>query len=89
VLLRKSWQLWLTPVIVAPAELARVQAPALVVAGDHDFVSIDETVEIWRGLPHAQLLILPDTGHGTLQTRPDLVNRFIEDFLKAPAAAAP
>ncbi|MEP6504450.1 MAG: alpha/beta hydrolase [Betaproteobacteria bacterium] len=87
VLLRKSWQLWLTPAVVTPAELARVKAPSLVIAGDHDFVSIEETVEIWRALPHAQLLILPDTGHGTLQTRPDVVNRIVEDFLKAPTAA--
>ncbi len=88
VLLRKSWQLWLTPVVIAPADLARIEAPALVIAGDHDFVSIDETVEIWRALPHAQLLILPDTGHGTLQTRADLVNGVIAEFLKAPASAA-
>ena len=84
VLLRKSWALWQTPVVIAPADLARIQAPALVIAGDHDFVSIDETVEIWRALPHAQLLILPGTGHGTLQTQPEVANRLIEDFLKAP-----
>ena len=89
VLLRKSWSLWQTPVVIAPADLARIQAPALVIAGDRDFVSIDETVEIWRALPHAQLLILPGTGHGTLQTTPGVVNRLIEDFLEAPGAAAP
>lgn len=89
VLLRKSWDLWLTPVVIAPADLKRIQAPALVIAGDHDFVSIEETVEIWRGLPHAQLLILPDTGHGTLQTRPDRVNRIIDEFLAEPARPAP
>ena len=89
VLLRKSWRLWLTPVVIAPADLKRIRAPALVIAGDHDFVSIEETVELWRGLPHAQLLILPDTGHGTLQTRPDMVDRVIAEFLAAPAKPAP
>jgi len=89
VLLRKSWQLWLTPVVVAPADLKRIQAPTLVIAGDRDFVSIDETLELWRGLPHAQLLILPDTAHATLSTRPEIVNRVIEEFLGAPAAPAP
>ena len=89
VLLHKSWQLWLTPVVIAPADLKRIHAPALVIAGDHDFVSVDETVELWRGLPQAQLLILPDTGHATLQTRPELVNGLIEDFLRAPAKPAP
>jgi pimeloyl-ACP methyl ester carboxylesterase len=89
VLLRKSWQLWLTPVVITPAELMRIQAPALVIAGDHDFVTVEETVEIWRALPHAQLLILPDTGHGTLQTRPEMANLAIDSFLKAPAKAGP
>jgi pimeloyl-ACP methyl ester carboxylesterase len=40
-------------------------------------------------LPHAQLLILPDTAHATLSTRPEIVNRVIADFLEAPAAPAP
>ena len=84
VLLRKSWRLWLTPVVIAPSDLKRIQAPALVIAGDHDFVSIDETVELWRGLPHAQLLILPDTAHATLSTKPEIVDRVIADFLQAP-----
>ncbi len=88
VLLRKSWALWLTPVVVTPADLARIQAPALVIAGDHDFVDVGETVELWRALPHAQLMILPDTGHGTLSTRPELVDAAIDRFLKAPAPPA-
>jgi pimeloyl-ACP methyl ester carboxylesterase len=84
VLLHKSWRLWLTPVVIAPAELKRIEAPALVIAGDHDFVSVDETIELWRGLPHAQLLILPDTAHATLSTQPEVVNRLVADFLRAP-----
>ncbi len=89
VLLRKSWRLWLTPIVIAPADLKRIHAPALVIAGDRDFVSVDETVELWRGLPNAQLLILPDTAHATLSTRPEFVNRAIADFLEAPAKPKP
>jgi len=39
VLLRKSWALWQTPVIIAPADLARIQAPALVIAAGAAAVS--------------------------------------------------
>lgn len=80
-LVAKDYQMWLTPVVIAPADLKRISAPVLVMAGDHDFTSIEETVEIWRGLPRGQLIILPGTGHGTLLEKPELVNLAIRQFL--------
>ena len=53
----------------------------MVVAGDHDFTSIEETTEIFRGIPQAELFLVPGTGHGTFQSRPDLVNLAITEFL--------
>lgn len=88
-LVAKDYQMWLTPVVIAPTDLRRIVAPVLVMAGDHDFTSIEETVEIWRDLPHAQLIIIPGTGHGTFSQRPDLVNLAIRDFLEEPAPTAP
>jgi pimeloyl-ACP methyl ester carboxylesterase len=55
-------------------------------AGDHDLTSIEDTVEIFRGLPRGQLMILPATGHGTLMERPDLVNLTIREFLERPVS---
>jgi pimeloyl-ACP methyl ester carboxylesterase len=84
VLLMKSYRLWLTPVVIAPAALKTITAPVLVVAGDHDFTSIEETAEIFRGLPHGQLLIVPGTGHGTFEDRPAFMNLAVREFLDAP-----
>jgi pimeloyl-ACP methyl ester carboxylesterase len=82
--LTKSYQLWITPVIIEPAELKSIKVPVLVIAGDHDFTSVEDTAEIFRALPQGQLLILPATGHGTFSERPAQVNQAIRDFLAQP-----
>ncbi len=80
-LVTKAYRMWIQPVVIDVADLKRINVPVLVMAGDHDFISIEETVEIFRGLPLGQLFILPKTGHGTLQQQPDLANLAIREFL--------
>ena len=84
IVLAKSYRLWLTPVVMESADLAAIEAPVLVIAGDKDFSSIEETAEIYRGLRKAQLLIVPGAGHGTFSDKPELVNLAIRQFLDAP-----
>jgi pimeloyl-ACP methyl ester carboxylesterase len=84
VVLAKSYRLWLTPVVMDAADLAAIQAPVLVIAGDRDFASLEETVEIFRGLRSSQLFIVPGSGHGTFSARPELVNLALRRFLDAP-----
>jgi pimeloyl-ACP methyl ester carboxylesterase len=79
--LAKCYAMWITPVVIDPADLKKIAAPTLVMAGDHDFTSIEETVEMFRGLPQGQLIIVPATGHGTFESRPDFVNLAIREFL--------
>jgi pimeloyl-ACP methyl ester carboxylesterase len=56
----------------------------LVIAGDRDIVSLEETLEIYRGVARGRLLILPATGHMTFEERADTVNAAIRDFLEQP-----
>jgi pimeloyl-ACP methyl ester carboxylesterase len=77
----KCFWLWGQPVVIEPLELKRIQAPVMVVAGDHDFTSVEENTEIFRALPHAELFLVPGTGHGTFQNRPDLLNLAVKQFL--------
>jgi pimeloyl-ACP methyl ester carboxylesterase len=84
--LEKSYFLWMTPTVIEPVALKQVSAPVLVIAGDHDFTSIEDTTEIYRALPHGQLLIVPGTGHGTLDERPQLLNLAIREFLEQEPA---
>lgn len=81
--------LWLqhpTPDELTPADLARIRAPTLVVAGDRDAVRLDHTLEIYRAIPGASLYILPNTGHPTFRDRPAWINPVMREFLDAPAA---
>lgn len=56
----------------------------LVIAGDKDFTSLEETADIYRGLRNAQLLIVPGTGHGAFSEKSELINLAIRQFLDAP-----
>ena len=83
-LVEKCYWLWGSPVVIDPAQLTTIAAPVLVVAGDHDFTSLEETTEIYRGLRHGQLFLVPGTGHGTFQSRPELMNLAVAEFLERP-----
>lgn len=87
-LLGKCYFMWIEPVVIEPAELKKITAPVLVMAGDREQTSLEETLEIYRGLAHGQLFIVPGTGRGTLQTRADLVNPAILEFLDHADSAA-
>jgi pimeloyl-ACP methyl ester carboxylesterase len=82
--LAKSYRLWLTPVVISAAELKSIRAPVLVMAGDNDFSSVEDTTEIYRGLTKGQLFIVPGSGHGTFSARPQLVDLAIREFFDTP-----
>jgi pimeloyl-ACP methyl ester carboxylesterase len=89
ILLAKSYDMWLQPVVIEPADLKKISIPVLVMAGDHDFTSVEENAEIFRGLPNGQLIIVPASNHGTFNKRPGLVNLAIREFLDPPDNNAP
>jgi pimeloyl-ACP methyl ester carboxylesterase len=80
----KAREMWLTPVILEYADMGSIQAPTLVVAGDHDFITLDHTLQLFRALPRARLCILPGTGHATFQTARQWLNPIILSFLEGP-----
>jgi pimeloyl-ACP methyl ester carboxylesterase len=69
-----------------PAEsIQGITAPTLVLVGDSDVMRPEHAVETFRLLPHAQLAVLPGTGHMALMSRTELLGPMIESFLNAPA----
>jgi pimeloyl-ACP methyl ester carboxylesterase len=60
-------------------QLAGIRAPTLVMAGDHDAITLDHTVALFRAIPKAQLAVLPNTGHGG-----PLPQEMITTFLMQP-----
>jgi len=65
------------------ADLGRIRARTLIVAGEHDVVRPDHTEALARAIPGAQLWIVPGASHSVLQEQPDLVNPRILSFLAA------
>jgi pimeloyl-ACP methyl ester carboxylesterase len=63
------------------ADLAKVPARTLVMAGDDDMVSAEHTLLLYRGIPDSELAIVPGTSHALIIEKPDLCNRIILDFL--------
>jgi pimeloyl-ACP methyl ester carboxylesterase len=81
-ILAKTKALWTTREVIAHEDLAAIRIPVLVISGDHDVIPIEQTLEIYRALPHAQLCILPASGHATMQDRPEEFNRLTREFLE-------
>lgn len=66
---------------LTPADLGGVRARTLVMAGDDDMVRAEHTLALYRGIPEAELAIVPGTSHTLIFEKPELCNRLILDFL--------
>lgn len=62
------------------AELATMQVPTLVIAGDRDDAALDPSLMLLRTIPAARLAVLPDSGHLTNLEEPALFNDLVERF---------
>ena len=65
-------------------QLKKINAPTLVVAGDHDIIREEHTVQLYKALPHAQLLIIPGSSHLAVWERPEFVNDEMIRFFETP-----
>jgi pimeloyl-ACP methyl ester carboxylesterase len=80
---RKLFMLdWQQPHISLTA-LHKIQCPCLIVCGDHDVISISHTVLIYQNIPHANLWVVPNSGHATLIEHADEFNHECEEFFSS------
>ena len=78
--LKEMWLRQPTAQELGAAELAKIAAPTLIIAGDHDVIRLEHTLQIYHAIPKAQLLIVPGTGHDTLVKRPAWLNPILRAF---------
>lgn len=71
-------QMWVSQPDYAAEALAQITAPTLVISGDHDVVTLEHTVALFRAIPNAQLCVVPNEGHGVLP------EKNVVSFLTAP-----
>ena len=62
------------------ADLAKVKAPTLVMAGDKDVIRDDHTLQIFHGIPQAHLAIFPGATHLIPSEDHELFNGTLERF---------
>lgn len=88
---RNDWKVFLLdvfqPNVPLPA-LRRIAAPAFIVAGDRDVITLEHTVAIYRHLRRARLWVVPNSGHATLQEHAEAFNQQVEAFLQAKTIPA-
>ncbi|MGH8759941.1 MAG: alpha/beta fold hydrolase [Burkholderiales bacterium] len=62
------------------ADMARIEAPVLIVAGDEDDPTLEPSLLMKRTIPAAALAVVPASGHMTNLEEPALFNRLLEEF---------
>jgi pimeloyl-ACP methyl ester carboxylesterase len=75
----RCWNDYAIPV----SDLARIEAPVLVMAGDDDIASFEHTITLYEAIPGAQLAVIPGTSHLAPIEKAELVNQLVLDFLAA------
>ena len=63
------------------AEMARIDVPTLIMAGDEEEPCLEVCLLMKRAIPTAGLAVLPKSGHGINLEEPALFNQLLEDFL--------
>jgi pimeloyl-ACP methyl ester carboxylesterase len=64
--------------------LEKITAPTLVLAGDHDAIRDEHTLEIYHHIPNSQLVIFPNATHMIPYDDSVLFNTTVERFFRAP-----
>jgi pimeloyl-ACP methyl ester carboxylesterase len=82
---RNGWKLMrldeLEPKITLE-QLRGIECPCLIMCGDHDLISIEHTLTIYQNLKHANLWVVPNSGHATLMEHAEDFNRVVGRFLE-------
>ncbi|CAB4705017.1 unannotated protein [freshwater metagenome] len=84
-LLEKSIRMhaiWKSEPTMTLQEIAEIQCPVLVLAGDDDVIDHAHSVALYEALPLGQLAIIPGTSHLVVKEKPDLMNAVILQFLE-------
>jgi pimeloyl-ACP methyl ester carboxylesterase len=69
---------------IDPKSLEAIRTPALILAGDHDIIRDEHTLEIFHHLPNSQLAIFPNATHMIPYDDPATFNATVERFFATP-----
>ncbi|MEZ5405338.1 MAG: alpha/beta hydrolase [Verrucomicrobiia bacterium] len=78
----KLKKMWLNSPHFTIDQLKSIQAPTLILVGDHDIVKLEHTMALFRSIPNSQLCIVPGSTHLVPLEKPQLVNEMVLNFLQ-------
>lgn len=78
---RKAVDMWRTQPALTTDDLARIEAPTLVLVGDDDLITLEHTIDLYRAVPGSQLAVVPGSSHTVPLEKPALLNRLVLDHL--------
>lgn len=79
--IKKMVRIWRTEPTMSTKELKKIKAPAIVIAGDRDVITLKHTEELFNAIPNSKLAIIPGASHFIDKEQPDLLNEVIRNFL--------
>lgn len=87
--LREISALWYSVPDYTDAQLAGIDVPSLVIVGDRDGVSVDESIRLYRLLPRGELAVVPNADHGAGEKKVfwDAVTDFLARHVPTEAAS--
>ena len=80
--IKRMNEIWKTEPDISLSEIASIQCPVLVMAGDDDVIAHDHTISLYEALPLGQLAIIPGTSHGLVKEKPALAIAVMMQFLE-------
>lgn len=84
---KNAWKLFMldyTEPRIALSDLHKIQCPSLIICGDHDLISVPHTIAIFQNIPKAELWVVPNSGHGTLNEHREDFERQVDTFFSTP-----
>ena len=73
--------LWWTPLNYTFEDFLKISVPTLIVSGDREEASeVEQSVEMYRMIPKAELFIVPNAGH--MQSAAQMSNALVLEFLQ-------
>lgn len=84
---KNDWKIFMLDKVqpnIPVENLKIIKCPCLIICGDHDLITIEHTVAIYKNIPLAYLWVLPNSPHNTLVEHRDEFNKKVDDFFKQP-----
>ena len=79
-IIEKAMAVWKSEPNIDRSDLANINCPVLVMAGEEEPFSNHHTIELYESLADADLAIIPGATHSVMKDKPELALAVIRDF---------